>query len=302
MISFDGSGDVDLWRHWRQVARRDDARFTFFLSGVYLLDRADASLYHPPRHAPGSSDIGFSPDAQTVHALVRQVDLGYAEGNEIGTHFNGHFCAPYPGSVAAWTATDWRQEIDQFRRLLVHSGSQVPPGTIRGDRTPCLEGDLDELHAAMRVEGMTYDASATANPQDWPVRRRRMWEFPLALIKLVGTPWKSLSMDYNFYVNQSDGQTVPPAEEPIIERNAYRSYMRYFWGRYRGNRAPIDIGHHFANWNRGAYVQALTRFADTVCHMREVRCTTYSSLVSWLDSQPARWVARYRSGRFRHAR
>src|SRR5438445_6840118 len=42
MISFDGSGDPALWKHWRSVGRRTGARFTFFLSGVYLLDRSDA--------------------------------------------------------------------------------------------------------------------------------------------------------------------------------------------------------------------------------------------------------------------
>jgi hypothetical protein len=300
MISFDGSGDADLWRHWREVGRRDSARFTFFLSGVYLLDPAHASLYHPPRHDAGHSDIGFSPDAATVADLVHQIDLGYAEGHEIGTHFNGHFCAPYAGSVATWTPADWRQEIDQFRMLLHHGGSTVPGSVIRGGRTPCLEGRLDRLRTAMRSEGMTYDASATANPQDWPTRPHGIWEFPLALIKLVGTPYDSLSMDYNFYVNQSDAQTVPAADAPVIEENAYRSYLRYFRSQYRGNRAPIDIGNHFATWNHGAYVRALTRFADTVCRMPEVRCTTYSALVSWLDSQPRRWIDRYRAGRFPH--
>jgi len=112
------------------VARRTGARFTFFVSGVYLLDPSEATLYHPPRHPAGSSDIGFSPDAATVRQLVRQIDLGRAEGNEIGTHDNGHFCSPWPGSVGSWTVADWRREIGQFRKLLAHSGSTVPPSDI----------------------------------------------------------------------------------------------------------------------------------------------------------------------------
>src|SRR5438128_3065344 len=89
MISFDGSGDPVLWKHWRAVGRRTGARFSFFLSGVYLLDRAHARAYHPPRHRPGSSDIGFSDSPADVRALVRQIDLGYGEGHELGTHYNG---------------------------------------------------------------------------------------------------------------------------------------------------------------------------------------------------------------------
>ena len=63
-------------------------------------------------------------------------------------------------------------------------------------------------------------------------------------------------------------------------------------------RAPLEIGNHFATWNHGAYVRALTRFVDTVCVKPEVRCVTYSTLVDWLRSRPAAWLERDRDGRF----
>ena len=44
--------------------------------------------------------------------------------------------------------------------------------------------------------------------------------------------------------------------------------------------------------------RTLTRFVDTVCNRPEVRCVTYSTLVSWLNAQPRRWLARDRAGRF----
>src|SRR5438067_7066460 len=126
MISFDGSGDVPLWRHWRAVSKRTGAHFSFFVSGVYLLDRTGAGRYHPPRHRPGSSDIGFSPDAAAVRALVHQIDQGYAEGEEIGTHYNGHFCEPYAGNVETWSESDWIDEIEQFHLLMHDAGLTVP--------------------------------------------------------------------------------------------------------------------------------------------------------------------------------
>ena len=131
MISFDGSGDPVLWKHWRAVGNRTGARFTFFVSGVYLLDRAQANLYHAPQHRPGSSDIGFSASEADVRAIVHQINLGYAEGNEIGTHYNGHFCAPYPGNVGTWTIADWLHELAQFHQLLHHAGVQVPDARSR---------------------------------------------------------------------------------------------------------------------------------------------------------------------------
>jgi hypothetical protein len=298
MISFDGSGDAALWRHWRAVGHRTGARFTFFLSGVYLLDRAHARFYRPPRHRPGSSDIGFSDSAATVRALVHQINLGYGEGHEIGTHYNGHFCAPYGGSVGTWTAADWLHEIAQFHNLLHHAGVQVPDAEIQGGRTPCLEGRLGMLRRALRSDKMSYDASATGLPGTWPARIDGIWSFPLALIKLVGTPWDALSMDYNFYVNQSNASEVSPVRAHVLEQDAYLSYMRYFGANYHGGRAPLEIGNHFATWNHGAYVRALTRFVDTVCVKPEVRCVTYSKLVGWLRDQPQRWLLRDRAGRF----
>jgi peptidoglycan/xylan/chitin deacetylase (PgdA/CDA1 family) len=298
MISFDGSGDPVLWKHWRSVGRRTGARFTFFLSGVYLLDRSDARLYRPPRHSAGSSDIGFSASEADVRALVHQIDLGYSEGHEIGTHYNGHFCEPYPGNVETWTKSDWLHEIAQFHRLLHHAGVQVPDAEIQGGRTPCLQGQLDQLRSALRSDEMSFDASATGLPGALPRLVHGIWSFPLALIKLVGTPWDSLSMDYNFYVNQSNATEVSPARAHVLERDAYLSYMRYFRANYRGGRAPLEIGNHFATWNHSAYVRALTRFADTVCVKPEVRCVTYSTLVQWLRSQPRRWLERDRDGRF----
>ncbi len=300
-VSFDGSGDAALWQHWRQVARATGARFSFFLSGVYLLDPADHVLYHPPRHPAGSSDIGFSPDAASVRALVHQINLGYRDGNEIGTHYNGHFCAGYePGSVDTWTAADWAREIAQFRALVRHAGLTVPISSIVGGRTPCLQGNLDALYRVLRTHGFRYDASHTDAPSQWPLRVHGIWSFPLALIKLVGTPWDSLSMDYNFYVNQSNAVDTPVARSKVLAQDAYLSYLRYFKQNYYGDRAPLDIGNHFATWNHWAYVHALTRFVERVCGKPEVRCVTYSTLATWLDHAPPPELARYRRGAFPH--
>ena len=38
VVSFDGSGGTQLWPYWRAVARKVHAHFTFFVSGVYLID------------------------------------------------------------------------------------------------------------------------------------------------------------------------------------------------------------------------------------------------------------------------
>src|SRR5947199_2637287 len=100
VVSFDGSGGIRLWPYWRAVARRAHAHFTFFVSGVYLVPEEQRLRYHAPRHRPGISDIWFArPDlgfsaAEVVRRTRAQIAAAYREGNELGTHFNGHFCEP----------------------------------------------------------------------------------------------------------------------------------------------------------------------------------------------------------------
>ena len=60
VVSFDGAGGESMWTYWRAVARRAQAHFTFFVSGAYLVDWAHRDRYRPPRHARGSSAIGFA--------------------------------------------------------------------------------------------------------------------------------------------------------------------------------------------------------------------------------------------------
>ena len=94
-------------------------------------------------------------------------------------------------------------------------------------------------------------------------------------------------MDYNFYVNQSGAHRAAPAKAAVYADRAYASYMRYFRATYRGNRAPISIGNHFAGWNHGAYENALERFLVSVCNRPEVACVSYRRLADWLDARTA---------------
>lgn len=300
-VSFDGAGDIDLWRYWRAVGRRDHAHFTFFLSGVYLLTDANATLYHPPRRPPGSSAIGFvEPEPgldgrATISGLLDQIAAGRAEGDELGTHFNGHFCGPR--GVASWTAADWGTELDAFDDLLdgarVHNDldprdtvAPPPVSAVVGERTPCLEGDLRVLAPVLRARDFRYDASGIAGDGAWPARELGIWSLPLSTVHRVGTPYRNVAMDYSFYVNQSGAADLPATAEPALEEQVYQSYLDAFWESYRADRAPLNIGHHFTTWNHGAYVRALTRLLDTVCGMPEVRCVSLVELADWLDAHP----------------
>ena len=293
VVSFDGSGGERMWTYWRSVAHRARAHFTFFVSGVYLIDWAHRLRYRPPRHARGESAIGFALTSGdlTVGRTLRGILAGYRDGDEIGTHFNGHFCGP--GGVGDWTAADWTNELEQFFTLLFHA-RKLPfgRGEIVGDRTPCLEGNLTALYPVLKRLGFRYDASRLAPLGQWPRRTLGIWSFPLLEIPFVGHTFRVLSMDYNFFANQVN---LAPAR---AELETYRSLWNAFRVSYLGNRAPLSIGQHFETWESAAYDNALTRFLLTACRLPEVRCVSFRELADFLDSVPRKRLRRYRTGRF----
>jgi hypothetical protein len=278
VVSFDGAGGTDLWPYWRRVARRAHAHFTFFLSGVYLLDWPHHDEYEPPRHERGRSDIGFAATPAVVRGTIAQLAAAYREGHEIGTHYSGHFCAPYDGNVGEWDASDWRRELDQFDRLVFTAHREAlpfGPDEVVGGRTPCLEGDFRALYPVLAERGFRYDASQVALLGRWPWRERGIWSVPLLEIPFVGHTFRVVSMDYNFLANQV-GVADP-------ERETYLSLRRAFQTSYRGTRAPLSIGSHFETWNDWAYNHALARFLVETCRLPQVRCVSIRELVDWLD-------------------
>jgi hypothetical protein len=282
VVSFDGSGGSRLWTYWRSVARRADAHFTFFVSGVYLLDWSRRTLYRPPRHELGSSDIGFALESEGGPlAMLRQIAAAYREGHEIGTHYNGHFCAPYPGSVGEWTAADWTSELSQFDEFLFRANRfELPfgPAEVVGGRTPCLQGDLSVLYPVLARLGFRYDASRQAPLGTWPRRIDGIWAVPLLEIPFVGHTFRVVSMDYNLLANQVE-------ESPVrVEQETYASLLGAFRASYQGGRAPLSIGFHFETWDSWAYDHALTRLLVRVCGLRDVRCVSIRELVDWLDA------------------
>jgi peptidoglycan/xylan/chitin deacetylase (PgdA/CDA1 family) len=279
VVSFDGSGGTQLWPYWRDIARRAHAHFTFFLSGVYLLDWDHHTLYHPPRHVAGASDIGFAESPDVVRGTIAQIADAYREGHEIGTHFNGHFCEPSPGNVDEWNAADWNQELDQFDQLVFHGRYGAPPfdsSEVVGERTPCLQGHLRVLYRVLARRGFRYDASQVAPLGRWPRRELGIWSVPMLEIPFVGHTYRVISMDYNFYANQT-------GSDAEIERETYLSLRRAFWVVYRGNRAPLSIANHFETWHGWAYDHALEQFVLNTCDLPEVRCVSFRELVDWLD-------------------
>ncbi|WP_199931233.1 hypothetical protein [Streptomyces sp. CB02923] len=295
VFSWDGAGEDSqkLFSHFRAVGKKYNARMTYFLSGVYLLPGSKKDVYHPPKHNPGASDIGFN-DVKGVRATVEQMRGAWMDGNEIGTHFNGHFCGAN-GGVGTWSQEEWESEIRQAEAFVktwkTHTGLRTEKPLpfdyskeLVGGRAPCLEGQRNLIPAA-KAMGFRYDSSSVGGRQLWPERIDGIWDLPLQQIPVPGRAFETLSMDYNFLVNQSGTTRGDPAMHTAWGRQMRDGLVAAFDRAEKGNRAPLIVGNHFESWNGGTYMRAVEDAIKTVCPRRGVRCVTFKQLADWLDAQ-----------------
>ncbi|WP_406382183.1 hypothetical protein [Streptomyces sp. NBC_01618] len=296
IFSWDGAGEVGngLFPRFLELAKEHDVAMTFFLSGLYLLPESKKSMYRPPNNPVGASDIGYLTDDH-VKQTLKYVRQAWLDGHEIGTHFNGHFCGG-SGSVANWSPSDWRSEIDQAVSFVTEwrtntGWSDLDPlpfdyrKELIGGRTPCLLGQDNLLPTASRL-GWRYDASSPGGIQVWPQKREGVWDLPLQGMPFPGHSFEVLSMDYNILANQSLNSTKGmPSRYPGWREQAAKSYLAGFDRAYTTNRAPFYIGNHFEEWNGGIYMDAVEEALKKIAGKPDVRLVSFKQFVDWLDVQ-----------------
>jgi hypothetical protein len=298
ILAFDGSLNNAFWEESRAFARDTNLKFTYFISGTYFIPNAKKSLYVAPHGlGPGKSAIGFGGETSAIAMRFKHLQAAADEGNEIGSHANGHF------DGSSWTEADWISEFDQFDKIIFQGvGGTSPnlrfgPKDSIGFRAPQL-GHSKGLFRMLAKHDYVYDTSKTSAPTSWPTfdNEMKFWNFPLAELRIVGSDKKTLSMDFNFYVAHSRGEP-DPANKSKYEKQTLDTYAKYFENNYFGNRAPLHIGHHFSKWNGGAYWDAMKAFAKRVCGLPEVKCVTYKDLVSFVTENKANLPA-FQAGNF----
>ena len=310
LVSFDGAGWDEKWDFWSGIAARVPFRFTGFLSGTYLLSSETRDRYQPPYYPAGTSQILWN-DPADLPEEIANLNRAVAAGDEIGTHFNGHFCAGagLPSGGNTWTTAEWNEELDQFFRLLTdyRSNNALPDSValevkltdIKGSRTPCLEGTPDALYPALRKHGLTYDSSFSNRGIAWPTRSQGIWQIGMAIFPFdgrlpdgrVGVP--VTTMDYNFYFTQRGAVPAPTAADSARDsQQVLDTYRDMYAATLHGNRAPLVLGNHFNEWNIGAYSDALATFVLETCGQPETQCVTYSDLVAWMQAQRPNVLAR----------
>lgn len=308
VVSFDGAGDPVIVTRFRDLARAEPVRYTFFLAGYYLFSQATRTVYQPPGHPAGTSPGGVAVPpagytaAQWIRAIVEADLSAGADGHEIGTHFAGHFC-----DTATWPASWWRQELDQVELLAANVSANngiVPPvdnplrNGIGGVRTPCLAGDFAVVDNVLAERAIHYDASLVHGERQWPRAYGSVWRMGPASVPIAGTTKSTLAADYNLDVSVNGGTlTATPARAAELRAITRDTYRAYFERSYHGNRAPVEIMHHTQPWASNAYHDGLIDVLTAVCGLPEVQCVSYDMLTDWLDDHAAQ-IPAFERGEF----
>ncbi|WP_156044201.1 polysaccharide deacetylase [Cellulomonas sp. HZM] len=298
LFSFDGAGWHDRWQEFLAAADKVDARFTGFLSGTYLLTDAHGDAYQGPGHRRGVSEVGFGGTPAQVERLVGDLNQAYAAGDEIGTHYNGHFCDEAAPGGGQWSSKQWRSELGQFFTFVDRWKTidglpdapdlQVPASSIVGGRLPCLEGKFSAVLPAWREHGMVYDTSGSGSIA-WPRQVHGVWELPM---QYVASPTLGdvTAMDYNFWF-KFNGAKNDPAAAPQIRAKVLATYEHMYDVARHGNRAPLVIGNHFNAWSGNAFNPAVKDFMLEVCDDPGTICATYSDVIAWMQAQDPKVLA-----------
>jgi peptidoglycan/xylan/chitin deacetylase (PgdA/CDA1 family) len=279
MISFDGAHDIAQWERSRALAARTGARFTYFLSCVFLLSKATRGKYKAPGKTTGSSQVGFAETKGEVAQRLGEIRLAAAEGHEIASHACGHF------DGKGWSKADWLAEFSEFKSIMAGAyainGIVGEPAdwrsfaetAVTGFRAPYLSTSA-ALYEALKEAGFRYDASAVSKGPAEPRMEGGVERFSLPQIPEGPAARRVIAMDYNLFVRHSGGFERPD-EAAAFQERSYEAFKAAFDAQYEGGRAPLQLGFHFTLMNDGAYWKALERFACEVCVMADVVCTSY---------------------------
>lgn len=327
-VVFSWSGAVEnsqrLLSEVRGAGERNGAAMTYFLSGTSLLPTDRKDLYAPPRHPRGTSDTGLT-DRPTIADTLHEVRLAWADGSEIGTYFNGHFCGQdgdaadqeAAASAAAeetadsgpgsWTPAEWASEIRQAQDFAQHWKTNTGltaldplpfdyPKAVVGGRAPCRT-DPAGLPAAAKAAGFRYIADPSGQPQIWPSRTDGLWHFPLQDVPVPGRDVETLSTDDGFLSVQSgmpDDGSADAEQYAEWGGQMHDGLIAGFDRAYHGNRAPLVIGSHLESWNGGVYLKAVEDTLKEVCGQQDVQCVSFKQLADWLDLQDPKVLDRLR--------
>src|SRR5690349_10775159 len=119
IISFDGAHDNALWLKSREMAAKNGAHFTYFLSCTFLMNEAAKKAYQAPHQKRGKSNVGFAQSDDEIRERLGNIWHAHLEGHDISSHACGHF------DGRQWSEADWSAEYAAFHETLKNAWKSV---------------------------------------------------------------------------------------------------------------------------------------------------------------------------------
>jgi peptidoglycan/xylan/chitin deacetylase (PgdA/CDA1 family) len=285
VLSFDAfPEEYDL-----DFAKKNNIRFSYFISAPFYITKYDISNYKIPGYSNKMTHLPWGNWSNYVIRRIGLVDRAMREGHSVGSHGVGHF------SGEKWDYDTWKYEMNKFEEI-INSGIQLynlkhsnytfyNTKFMKGFRAPNLSVNSN-TYKALKEKKYVYDASAVSDGSWWvKTNDEGLLIFALPMINYYGRKnYKIIAMDYNFYWEQSKAE--PDGNQDHLmkhEDEVFQSYMQYFWSLYNSTnipRTPLIIGHHNnTNWNYNIYWSAIKHFVYAVHRMENVEFVTFDELI-----------------------
>lgn len=292
VFSWDGaSGNENHILDFVKAAHSVNGTMTLFTSALYFLPQSLRTEYKPPRRPAGASDIPYMSDLSVRRTIV-DTAIAWTYGNEIGTHFCGHFGGT--NGVGSWSTADWEQEMEQVYKLVttwrtITGWTDIDPlpfdytKELVGSRTPLLEG-RDAMLPVAKERGWRYDSSGVRTV-GWPKKDAR----GIYDMSMFSVPFKGgmgLPMDYNYYFSATKATNTGTAAQRATWKEQHKQSLRDGLQMcLKHKRAPLIIGNHLSPWLGGIYQDNLYDLILEFGKTPGVQLVSHRWLCDWLDAQ-----------------
>lgn len=268
---FDGSYNPKRWSEILAFAKENGVKFTFFISGVYLIPSAEKNTYKNPVNPAqtGVSGIGFGGTAEEVAIRKNWIRQAITDGQDIQSHLNCHI----PGYN--WSTVSWALEIEQFDAIV----ATIPIPQTQHIRFPNLVQN-DNAYLAMAQYG--YRSIIGVVQSEWKGFNKITFDYqnkPYTIIEFpIPRVSKGILMDWN--INEYD--RLHHISSAQAEEYTYKAYMQEAALCLAENR-PLFISHHFTWMNNGAYWRAMQRVLVDLKAKYKIKYVTISDIYNLVN-------------------
>lgn len=277
LISFDGSGRIDMWNRTIEFAKINGVKFTYFVSAPYYVTESwEKSQPYWAYKEIGETFLNPRKDSDVSTLILRKelTKKAYRDGHEIACHLCGH----YDGSK--WSYSDWHREFYWFEMAM--GGLMKEVDITGGCRAPYL-GVNKDYFKVLKDFGYVYDSSVGSKSNPVYVNSGTNIEVvPIIKISVIiservrseknwSVAQKLLPFDCDFiahvqwklYPETKYKATDQTREKILLSMKEMEDiYFDSLCDAYLNNPYPLQICLHFEKREGDPYLIAMERFVE----------------------------------------